>query len=461
MGPGSPFAAVDCALRAFDRAASATQVWWTRHGGLPADALARDRLDDLVAFASRNSPFYARRYAKLGPRPALADLPPVTRAELMAHFDEWSTDRAVTRERVERFLGDPRSIGAEFLGRYSVWKSSGTSGDPGIFVQDEHALGVYEALVAAQVEPRVLLAAGARVAAAGGRAALVVATGQPYASIASWRHIERAWPANAMRSFSVLEPIARLRAELQEFRPALLAGYPSTLRLLAAEQAEGRLAISPGLAWSGGEHLAPRHQAAIERAFGCPVINEYGASECLSIACSCTEGWLHVNADWVILEPVDARLAAVPPGEESHSVLVTNLANRVQPIIRYLLDDRVTVRGEPCPCGNPMPAIRVEGRTSELLRVRGARGFVRLSPLALETVVDEAAGAQRFQVACRNPAHLSVRLEHKRSWERVRRALRAYLDSQGAPEVNLTLERQRPRPDPRSGKLATVLRTHR
>ena len=70
----------------------------------------------------------------------------------------------------------------------------------------------------------------------------------------------------------------------------------------------------------------------IERAFDCALINEYGSSECMSIAFSCSERALHVNSDWVILEPVDADYRPILPGASSHTVLLTNLANRVQPI---------------------------------------------------------------------------------------------------------------------------------
>ena len=102
----------------------------------------------------------------------------------------------------------------------------------------------------------------------------------------------------------------------------------------------------------------------------------------MSIAYACTEGWLHVNADWVLLEPVDAEHRPMPPGEPSHTVLLTNLANRVQPIIRYDLGDSVIAKPEPCACGSPLPAIRVEGRHDDVVslsrRTAGACGCCRL-----------------------------------------------------------------------------------
>src|SRR5512142_2853804 len=255
-------------------------LWWSRHGGVQPETIGRERLRALVAFARDASPFYRRRYAGL---PAgidsTASLPPVTRAELMAHFDDACTDRRVHRAAVERFLADRSRVGELFLGRYAVWKSSGTSGTPGIFVQDAQALAVYDALVAAQLERAAL--DPVRLAANGARAALVIATGDHFASITAWERLRRTFPAASARSFPVLAPVGRLVAALDAYQPAFLASYPSVLALLAAEQRAGRLNIAPALAWSGGETLGPAAKAAIEDAFGCAVMNEYGASECL------------------------------------------------------------------------------------------------------------------------------------------------------------------------------------
>jgi phenylacetate-coenzyme A ligase PaaK-like adenylate-forming protein len=109
---------------------------------------------------------------------------------------------------------------------------------------------------------------------------------------------------------SVLRPVDEWVERLDAFRPAFLAGYRTALRLLAHEQRRRLdLAIAPSLVWSGGEHMTPAARHEIERALGAVVIDEYGSSECLSIAVGCSHGWLHLNADWVVLEPVDAATA--------------------------------------------------------------------------------------------------------------------------------------------------------
>ena len=447
-----------------DCCARLSALWWTRQGGVPAARIAAHRLEALLAHARAASPFYRRRLgeARAGP-PRLADVPPVTKAELMSRFDDWATDREVRREPVERFLASAR-VGERYLGRYHVWKSSGTTGEPGVFVQDAQALAVYDALVAAQFQALPWTADRvARMVASAGRAALVTATEEHFAGITSWEHLRRAYPGGLARSFSVMAPTRELVAGLNAFRPAILAAYPSVLAILAGERRAGRLAIEPALAWSAGEYLAPSMRASIERAFGCPVINEYGASECLSIAHECPRGVLHVNADWLVLEGVDERGEPVPPGEISHTTLVTNLANWVQPVIRYDLGDRITRLDGPCGCASPLPGIRVDGRRDDIVALRTQRGArVKLPPLALATVVEESAEVHRFQLVQEAADRLALRIDageeaKDAAWKRAAPALRAYLKRQGLANVRLSLGRERPQVDSASGKLRAVV----
>jgi phenylacetate-coenzyme A ligase PaaK-like adenylate-forming protein len=124
----------------------------------------------------------------------------------------------------------------------------------------------------------------------------------------------------------------------------------------------------------------------------------YLASEALALTSRCRQGQFHVNADWYIVEPVDKAFQPVPAGELSHTVLVTNLANQVQPLIRYNLGDRVQMLAGPCACGSPFPALRVEGRSGDVLTFAAEDGrTVTVLPLALGTVIEETAGVRRFQ----------------------------------------------------------------
>lgn len=96
------------------------------------------------------SRFYAERYREMPPGPISPEgfyqLPPVIKPELMARFDDWVTDPRVTRAGVEQFVADPDNLGQDFLGRYVVFTTSGSTGVPALLVQDRRAVAVMTGL---------------------------------------------------------------------------------------------------------------------------------------------------------------------------------------------------------------------------------------------------------------------------------------------------------------------------
>ncbi|MGE5336911.1 MAG: phenylacetate--CoA ligase family protein, partial [Gemmatimonadota bacterium] len=353
------------------------------------------------------------------------------------------------------------TVGRPFMDRYAVWTTSGTTGKPGIFLHDADALAVYEALQMFRFRRISSPAEMALRIAVGERCAMVAATGGHFAGVSSVEHLRRAYPwlAAMLRSFSLLQPWPALVAQLNAYQPTQLATYPTAADVLAEEQEAGRLKLELRELWTGGECLCPATQRRLERSFGCKVRNEYGASEFMSIAWDCGHGSLHVNSDWVLLEPVDAQYRPVAPGAPSHTVLLTNLANRIQPLIRYDLGDSITVRPDPCPCGNPMPAIQVEGRHDDTLAFEDATGQpVKLLPLVLETVLEESGQVNDFQLVKAAPRQLLLRLgagERKRR-EQARRALLAYLHTVGLSSVAVRIDSTPPQRNAASGKLRRV-----
>ena len=403
-----------------DRGSSAAWVWWNavrvhRQGPEAIRHRQQARPAELVAYARQHSAFYRDRYQGL-PEPIedVTLLPVTNKGELMAHFDEVATDPAVTLVAVQEFVTDPSRIGGRFAGKYLVATTAGTTGTRGIFVLDDRywavTSGLMGILAAKWLSWRDVMGLVRR----GSRFAEVVATGGHFLSVAAGTRERREKPRRhrSLGVFSVHTPMPQLVAQLNGFGPALLGGYASVLRLLATEQQAGRLQLHPVLVLSTAEGLPPAERDRLERVFGAAVREVYGCTESGYAAYGCAQGWLHLLEDWVIVEPVDAGHNPVPPGTVSHTVLMTNLANRVQPIIRYDVGDRVLVRPDPCPCGDPAPAIRVQGRASDVLTfpAAGGRGVVTVPPLALATVVDRTPGVELFQIVQTAPTSLSVRL---------------------------------------------------
>ena len=120
------------------------------------------------------------------------------------------------------------------------------------------------------------------------RSVFVGATGSHFASTVSIERMRCLNPALAHRlhSVSFLQSLPRLVAELGTLAPTTLATYPSAAVLLAEERLAGRLEIAPQAIWTGGETLSPAMRAFVQQAFGCPVVNSYGASEFLPLALS-------------------------------------------------------------------------------------------------------------------------------------------------------------------------------
>lgn len=344
-------------------------AWRAKRQGRKALAARQtSRLVDMIAYARARSPFYGELYRDLpdsieDPR----QLPVTDKKMLMERFDEGCTDRDVTLQAAEAVVDDPGRIGERFLGKYTLATTSGTTGRRGIFLTDDRTMAVVTAIMLRWMSDWLSPSDIVKIVARRGRLAMVMATGGHFASAVAAARLKRR-RGNRVEILSAHMPMAELVERLNRFQPALLTPYASMAAMLADEQEAGRLHIGPVLLALSAEGLPQPEYGRIARAFGAKVGNSYAASECMFLSYMCSEGWLHVNADWVAFEPVDADYRPVAPGEQSHTILISNLANRVQPILRYDLGDIVLQRPDPCPCGNPLPAIRVQGRSADVSR---------------------------------------------------------------------------------------------
>ncbi|PZG22078.1 phenylacetate--CoA ligase family protein [Nonomuraea aridisoli] len=437
-----------------------------RQGPEAIAARRRARFAELVRHARAHSPYYQQLYRHL---PNHVDDPhalPVTDKEkLMERFDDWATDREITLAKADAFVNDPSLAGDRFLGKYLLTTTSGTTGRRGIYVLDADCMNIAIALTLRALSPaftpRVLL----RILATGGRTAKIVATGGHFGAYAIEMRQVKTHPrrSRTARVMSVHTPLPDLVAELNDLRPAVLESYASVAALLTREQEAGRLRIKPAIVTVGAEGLAAADYPRIAGAFGAKLVNYYGSNEAPCFAYSCAEDWLHVHSDWVVFEPVDAEHRPTPPGELSHTVLVTTLYKRVQPIIRYDLGDRVLRRPDPCPCGNPLPAIRVQGRAADVLTFPSEHGdAVRITPLALETAAERVRGVALFQIVQETPTSLRVRLraadgmDAEHVWLDLRRRLTELLADNKLAHVTVERDAEGPRQSA-GGKIRSIV----
>jgi putative adenylate-forming enzyme len=357
---------------------------------LQHDRWTRQQLEDYQAhalqacreYAYTHSPFYQRFHRGITDRP-LQELPVLTKAILMEHFDELVTDRTIRLEDVRQYLADPDRQ-ERFLNRYRVMATSGSTGQPGVFL-------------ASQVERSNLTVGFSRFPAWAG-----VPPATKFVLVASTAsgHMTSQIPAMVngqllpRLQLSASDPVEKLVWQLNEWQPALVAGYPSILDVLAKEQQQERLQITPRFICSGSEILTDGTRQRIEHAWHTQLFNIYAATESGVLASECAyHRGMHLYEDLLIVEVVDERNRPVPPGVYGDKVLLTVLFSRTQPLIRYEVSDRVSrSRIEQCHCRRPFALLEgIEGRAPEVLHFPArAGGEVAVVPHVFHRIMDMA-----------------------------------------------------------------------
>jgi phenylacetate-CoA ligase len=225
--------------------------------------------------------------------------------------------------------------------------------------------------------------------------------------------------------------------KLNAFAPNILVAYASVLEVLSSQAERLRLPDLRQLS-NSSERLTQTARRRIEEALGAPVLDHYGTGECLWLSDAChTHGGVHVNLDWAILEVVDEENQPVPQGQVGAKVLVTNLANRVQPFLRYEVGDRVAWATEPCSCGSHLPRLdRIEGRAADLFRL-AIDGEMVLVPGVLFHTASDSLGYVREWQAIQQADHVVIRVEllsgRSQNATAVEHQLQAALREQGLP----------------------------
>jgi len=353
---------------------------WTRPQLETYQAESLRRLRD---YAYAHSPFYQRFHKGLTERP-LNELPVLTKAMLMEHFDELVTDRTLRLEEVRAYAARGEA-GQRYRNRYWVNATSGSSGQPGFFLFD-------------QAEWTHILASFARGQEWSGmhldlthrqRMATVASispwhmSSQVAATVKSWWRPSLRVPAS--------QPLPQTAEQLDAWQPDVLIAYASMAHTLAEEQLAGRLHIHPQVVYAASEMLTARTRERVRAAWGAEPFNQYVATETASIAAehrACRH--MHFFEDLVIVEVVNERYQPVPPGEYGTKLLITTLFSRTQPLIRYELNDSVRVRREAHDCPLPFAVLDdVQGRVEDALHLPAVTGGeIVVRPLVFTRIMD-------------------------------------------------------------------------
>ena len=351
-------------------------------------ALQDELAQDVVHMAMRDSPFYRRTYGALGIDPgtltdpqAWAALPLLDRSTIKGHSAEFPTPSATGR-----------AVRAALTG--------GSTGEP---LRTMHDARVPSLALSWRmyswwgVEPHDDLARIGRWSF--GRLATLK-------NDASW------WPTRQIYLDAGLisdETMNRFHQELTRIRPRLLEGYVGALLEFADFLERRALRVpAPTAVATTAAPLTTTARARLEAAFGAPVHDEYRGSEFGWMAGECARrDGLHIFADVRRIEVVDEDGQPAAPGELG-DLVITDLRNRVFPLIRYRTGDRGILRAEPCPCGRSLPMMeQPQGRDIDVLHLPSGTALAhRLTAM----FSDHPEAVRLFQIHQLDDFSLTVRV---------------------------------------------------
>ena len=318
--------------------------------GMPADQLKQLQLEKLrvtLIRAGQQIPYYRELFARHDVVPEEMKLP-----------DEMAAIPLLTKEPLQSNPDD--FAGACQTGPISRETTSGTLGNPLVIAVDRNKSAMIRAVM---FRNYALYGIGV-----GDRQARF--WGIPTLRRLRYREFIKDSLANRIRlsAFEITEEgLARFARKLRRFKPAYLYGYPSLLykfSLWMKEHGEKMDDLPLKAVITSGELLHDFQRTTIRQAFHCSVVNEYGTTETGIIAFECPAGNLHINSDHVFLESIQSA-----PHETPGVLVVTELNNTYNPLIRYRLGDLGCVSDQPCACGSGFPVLQeLAGREGSFIK---------------------------------------------------------------------------------------------
>lgn len=378
-----------------------------RSSPLETERLRSRRFRQILRHALISSRFYRGYYGRHGidldnaDSVPLQEIPTIDKRLMMDNFDDFVCDSELKKADLAKFVSEPSNRGRKYRRRYQVIHTSGSSGTIGLFAYGPGDWDRLMAMVLVRVtktRPRFRRKI---------RMAYIGATDGNYAGISLARNAPRV--LYTLLPLHINSPIAEIVTRIQDFQPDSISGYSSGAYILAKEQLAGRLSISPKKIVCSADPLTPRIRETIRAAFGVDPIAFYAASESIAMGADCAgHDGFHLFDDWHIFELVDEDRKAVPAGKPGRLIL-TNLYNYTQPLIRYEMNDEIVLDDQPCACSWCSPTIRrMGGRSENFLwfeRADGRQDFIH--PLVMVEFM--VPGLRKLQVVQGERNQLTLR----------------------------------------------------
>ena len=403
-------------------------LWRVKHRFKKWDAdyiskYQKKQIKSLLKSATKKSKFYSSFYNGYD----LADfsnLPFMNKQLFMENFSALNTKGLTKEECIDHCLEKERSRDfSEYYKGYLVGMSTGTSGNRGI----EFATKLEALLMQLLVFFRFPFPKVRKI-----HLAFILRVFSP-----GFSH-------NGVKiRISYVNPLDTFEAivnNLNSLNPNIISGPPSVLHVLVKEKQKGTLKFDPIMLVSYGEILTPNIKEIIESSFKCSVVEVYKSSESF-IALPCSHGNLHINEDTTFVEVLDNKGKPVKPGEPGY-VVVTDFIKYGTPIIRYRLNDLITIAQEACPCGSSFRTIQeIHGRADDV--IIGAKkieeGFQFILPdFIRRSIVSSSEYIEEYNAIQTSPTNLTIKLQLKSELEKSSKKESFVLDIEKSIQENIS-----------------------
>ena len=251
-------------------------------------SLQDEKLRKLLRFAWEHSAYYRAAFEKAGITEEQLDtlplfcFPTIEKQMLLEHFDELVTVTDLKQENLREFDAGEAADRKPYQGKYHVVHSSGSTGKPGYFVYDEDAwrqmlLGIIRAALWGMSMPQIL-----RLLMQRPRIVYIAATDGRYGGAMAVGDGTRGGGASQLY-LDIKTPVTECIRQLKAFRPNIVIGYPSAIKILAQLMENGEVSLDAERVISCGEPLGRSLRTYLENIFRTQVVNFYGASESLAL----------------------------------------------------------------------------------------------------------------------------------------------------------------------------------
>jgi phenylacetate-CoA ligase len=347
------------------------------------EALQFRKIKDLLIFAYANCPFYMEKYREAGVNP-----------HEISNLKDFEEIPVITKEDIRQNIdtmipGDVEPIDMERV------NTGGTTGTPLTVFRDKRKSDLMNALFL-----RTIRAWGCDVGSK-----IVWLWGLPKSLAVRYDFLQQSRVRTFCRNvawFDVFdmtkERMVLFTNFLRKFKPSLIIGYVSALSEYAEFLKRHDLHVpSPKAVCLTAEPSSDAQREEIENVFKTRSYDEYGSTEVLRIAAECRHrAGLHVHGDYRYVEITNSEYKSAAKGEYG-CVVVTDLENKVMPLIRYVNGDVASWRQNGCSCGAKFPLMSaVAGRTYDMIKL--SNGKMIYGHMFSKVLFNHTSEIRQFQV---------------------------------------------------------------